>query len=100
MTLTTPRRRTILHLSHIRFTDALTFMTLRLPDDPAARQIPRHQLHDDPVADQEPDKISLEPAADMRRNPLIAVDVDLIQTARQLRFNDPFLYERLVTTDL
>lgn len=97
MTRTTPRRRTILHLSHIRFTDALTFMTLRLSDDSAARQIPRHQLHNDPVADQEPDKLSLETAGDMRRNPLIAVDVDLIQTARQLRFNDPFLHERLVT---
>jgi hypothetical protein len=28
ITRTTPRRRTILHLSQIRFTDALTFMRL------------------------------------------------------------------------
>ena len=81
----------ILHLTHIRFTDALTFMTLCLSDDPAARQIPRRQLHNDSVADQEPDKISLETATDMRRNPPTAVDVHPIQAARQLRFNDPFL---------
>ena len=31
ITRTTPRRRTTLHLAQIRFTDALTFMTVRLP---------------------------------------------------------------------
>jgi len=56
ITRTTPRRRTILHLSHIRFTDALTFIShgSQLPaasfpvagrsqlfDDPASRQIAR-----------------------------------------------------------
>jgi hypothetical protein len=30
ITRTTPRRRTILHLSQIRFTDALTFIALVL----------------------------------------------------------------------
>ena len=92
MTRTTPWRRTILHLSHIRFTDALTFMTLRLPDDPAARQIPRRQLHNDLVADEKSDKVSLETATNMRRDPPSSVDVHPIQTARQLRFNDPFQY--------
>jgi len=100
MTLTTPLRRTILHLSHIFFTDALTFMTLRLPDDSAARQIPRRQLHDDPIADQEPDEISLQTTADMCRDSPTPVDVDPIQPARQLRFNDPLLHERLATGDL
>jgi len=75
MIRTTPLRRTTLHLSHIFFTDALTFMTLRLPDDSAARQIPRRQLHDDPVAHQEPDEIFFQTAADMRRNLPTAVDV-------------------------
>ena len=42
ITRTTPRRRTTLHLSHIRFTDALTFMMpSNLPHYPSACQVAR-----------------------------------------------------------
>src|SRR5687767_15865789 len=82
ITRTTPRLRTTLHLSQIRFTDARTFMlildvgsgqkagftsiavaaygllsTAYFPYYPAARQIPRRQLHDDPVADEHSNEI-------------------------------------------
>ena len=84
ITRTTPRRLTILHLSQIRLTDALTFMTLRFPDDPAARHIPRRELYDYAITDQQSHEIPFRPVARMRRNPR-TVDLDLIQPTRQLR---------------
>src|SRR6187549_150682 len=85
ITRTTPRRRTTLHLSQIRLTDALTFMSLclpcsvspvledrasvravlsHLPDDPAARQIPRRELNFNLVPDQHSYEVPIEPAAE------------------------------------
>jgi len=74
MTRTTPRRRTILHLSQIRLTDARTFIRLlRLPDDPAALHIAGRQLHNHPIAHEHADEIPSGPAADVRRD---AVRID------------------------
>src|ERR1043166_6747045 len=96
MTRTTPRRRTTLHLSQIRWTDALTFIVslrrprlrlrysvrlrsvpLNLAADPAARHISRRQLDDHSVADQHANEIPFLAAAEMRRD-AAAVHLDLI----------------------
>jgi len=87
MTRTTPRRRTILHLSQIFLTDALTFITvdLRLPDNPAASQIPRHQFHDHAIPDQHSNEIAFGAAAtDVSGDAVTTVDLHFVQPARQL----------------
>ena len=69
ITRTTPRRRTILHLSQIRLTDALTFMTESLFDHrdyPPAPQILRRQLQPDPIADQHPHEVATGAAGGVR----------------------------------
>src|SRR3954467_12887205 len=70
MTRTTPSRRITLHLSQIFFTDARTFIKsselrdgvlsspAQLSRDPATRRIVRRQFHLDPIARNQPDKIS------------------------------------------
>ena len=100
-----------MHLSQIRFTEARTFIVcilwpltwsldqplglgpvalgLQLSYYPPARQIARRQLQFHPIADDQPDEIPLDPAADMRRNPAGAVDLDVIQSARQLIPDEP-----------
>jgi hypothetical protein len=81
-------------LSQIRLTDALTFMSLRLPlhlpNDAAARQIPRRQFHDHLIPDQHSHEVPIEPTADVRRYPG-TLNVNLIQAAGQLR-RDPALH--------
>jgi hypothetical protein len=104
MTRTTPLRRTTLHLSQIFLTDALTFITtnpgscltaraLRLLHNPSTGQIPRTQLHHDPVPDEDADEISTGPSADVRRDLVAAIDAHLVQPARQPgpdhAFDDP-----------
>jgi hypothetical protein len=80
MIRTTPWRRTTLHLSQIRFTDALTFITLVLqlcpragcsllpPNDPAATAVSRTQLDQHPVSNHEPHEIAAQAGRRMRRN--------------------------------
>ena len=69
---------------------APSYLYLLLPgyylDNPSARQIARRQLDNDPVANEQPDEIPLERAADMGRY-AAAFNVDPIQAARQLRFD-------------
>src|SRR4029077_4515107 len=73
ITRTTPRRCTILHLSQIFFTDALTFMIadsffalrsrvlLVTVDDASASQVVRRKLHRDLVPRQDTDKVLAHP---------------------------------------
>src|SRR5262245_55738865 len=95
MTRTTPRRRTTLHLSQIRLTDALTFMLsyafrtmssgLCFPDYAAARAVAYRQLHDHPITDEQPHEVPLDAARRVRRDTVLAVDLHLVEPARQLR---------------
>src|SRR5688572_22590830 len=87
ITRTTPRRRTTLHLSQIRLTDALTFMSpyafLRLLQNPPAAEVARRQLDDHLVADEHAHEIPLGPAAEVRGNPP-PLDVHVVQATGQL----------------
>jgi len=85
ITRTTPRRRTILHLSQIRLTDALTFIEpSRLRHDSPAAQIRRHQLYVNPIADEHPDKVPVDPIRDVRQHlPAAVVEPHTIHGARQ-----------------
>jgi hypothetical protein len=53
ITRTTPRRRTILHLAQIRFTDALTFMIqpLHFRHDPDSGRFLSYEFDNHPSAD-------------------------------------------------
>src|SRR5262245_35277039 len=93
MTRTTPRRRTTLHLSQIRFTDALTFMMsvpsgLCLSDYPAARAVSCRQLHNHPIAHEQSDEVPLHAARCVRRDRTLSTDLHVIEAARQLRHYD------------
>src|SRR5688572_31991653 len=80
ITRTTPRRRTTLHLSQIRFTDALTFMMfyafrttsfrLRLSHNPAACPVPRRQFHDHSITDEQPDEVPFHASGRVRSDSL------------------------------
>jgi len=74
ITRTTPRRRTILHLSQIRLTDALTFIEpSSLRDYSPAAPIRRHQFHLNPIADQHADEVSVDAIGDMRHHQPAAI---------------------------
>src|SRR5215211_8348260 len=68
ITRTTPSRRTILHLSHIRLTDALTFMTspfhqLSHPlDDPSPTHVPGRERDEHAVSREDADEVALQVA--------------------------------------
>ena len=106
MTRTTPRRRTTLHLSQIRFTDALTFMMstpsglcfpeLGLPDYPATRAVSGRQFHDHPITDEQPDEVSFQAACRVCRYPMLPVNLHLVEPARQLRDDRTLEPARLV----
>jgi hypothetical protein len=107
MTRTTPRRRTTLHLSQIRLTDALTFMMfyafratlpdLRFPDDSATRPVAFRQLNDHSITDQQPHEISFDAPRRMRRDPILALDLHLVEPAGQLLGDDALYSPRLVS---
>jgi len=96
MTRTTPRRRTTLHLSQIRLTDALTFMMfyafqatlsgyafrLCFPHDSATRAVSLRQLHDHPITDEQPDEVPLDAAGRMRRDPTLSLDLHVVEPTR------------------
>jgi hypothetical protein len=85
ITRTTPRRRTILHLSQIRLTDALTFIEpSSLRDDSPAAPIRRHQLHMNPITDQHPDEVPVDPIRNVRQHlPAAIVEPHAIHRAWQ-----------------
>src|SRR5262245_8390550 len=85
MTRTTPRRRTILHLSQIRFTDARTFITFasELLHDPPASVIDRRQFHTNPIANQQSHEIAVDAIGDMRRHEAASLDAHTVQRARE-----------------
>src|SRR5262245_2805681 len=114
ITRTTPRRRTILHLSQIRLTDALTFTVVtpgsrRCPAKafflgllyyPTPRDIAPGQFHDDAIPHEHPDEIPFEWTADMCGDPPGSTDFNVIQSARQLRPNDALHDVRCATVGL
>src|SRR3989442_8824186 len=70
MMRTTPRRRISLHRSHILFTDGRTFMSLLLVavHDPAACQIVRRELHQDPIPREDSDVVHPHLPGDVRQD--------------------------------
>src|SRR6266545_2308545 len=73
MTRTRPWRRMILHRSHIFLTDGRTFIARTSPSlvavhDPAARQVVRRQLHQDPVPREDPDVVHPHLPRDVSQN--------------------------------
>src|SRR5678816_797375 len=103
ITRTTPRRRTILHLSQIRFTDALTFIsvpvhvqrrTSNFPHDPSPPDIGRRELQPHPIADQEPHEVAIHPIRDVRHHERPFVEPHLVEGARQ-GLHDPVSYTHL-----
>jgi hypothetical protein len=110
MTRTTPRRRTTLHLSQIRFTDALTFMMsyafrtvssgLCFPDYAASVAVSRRQLHDHSITDEQPDEVPFHAAGRMRCDPMLSLDLHLVEPARQLRDDDALDSTRPVSAHL
>src|SRR5690242_3981035 len=91
MTRTTPCRRTILHLSQIRFTDALTFISTssQFLDNPSATHVDRRELHAHPIADEHPDEVPIDPPADVRRDRRPFVEPHAVQRAWQLLADRP-----------
>lgn len=117
MTRTTPRRRTILHLSHIRFTDALTFISspqpsalshqlghsallkadgsLEASDNPAAAWVERRYLHEHAIPSQQAEEVAPHLTRCMRQHLMSAVELDPKQCARQELPHDARHFKRL-----
>src|SRR5688572_10276427 len=98
MMRTTPRLRTTLHLSHIRLTEALTFMctssrlrarstracrSLSPPNDPPARPIARTQFDCHVVAHDQPHEIAAETRRRVRHDLAPAANRHPIEHPRQ-----------------
>jgi hypothetical protein len=96
ITRTTPRRRTILHLSQIRLTDARTFISsdpqiLRssnLLDYPSPAAIDRRELDPHAIADQHADEIPVDPIRNVRRDNRALLEPHAVKRAGELLRND------------
>jgi hypothetical protein len=73
---------------------------LRFPDNSAACPIPRRQLHDHPIADEQPHEVPLDTAGRMRRDPILFLDLHLEEPTRQLRDYDALYSTRLLRAHL
>src|SRR5262245_43327236 len=78
ITRITPRLLTILHLSQILFTEALTFMASSLVpvDDAAPAEVVRRQLDQDAIARQDPDEVLPHLAGDVGEDAVLVVQLD------------------------
>src|SRR5918994_3821177 len=93
ITRTTPSRRTILHLSHIRLTDALTF--IRSPfhqlshplDDSSPADVPRRERDEHAVSREDPDEVAPHVARQVRRHLVPAVERHPVERPGQLLGN-------------
>lgn len=90
--MTLPLRLIILHLSHMGFTDGLTFILLppieqcalfTSPCDSASSQIVGRHLNGHLVAGQNLDKVHPELAGNMRQNGVSIADIDTEHGIRQ-----------------
>ena len=89
MTRTTPRRRTTLHLSQIRFTDALTFIDVYAFPTMLSRRLrsgqfgrvcrPLPSIPRSPDPDEQPDEVPLHPAGRMWPSPDARLDLHLVE---------------------
>src|SRR5215472_2577537 len=100
MTRTTPRRRTILHLSQTFLTLGRTFMaSLVAVGDSSAAGVVRAHLHGDPIAGEDADVELAHPPADRRENDQAVVTFDAKHRVRE-RFLDDAVELQLVALRL
>ena len=73
---------------------------LCFPDYSATRAVSFRQLHDHPITDEQPDEVPLDAAGRMRRDPMLSLDLHVVEPTRQLRDYDALYSTRLVRAHL
>src|SRR5918995_1750344 len=100
ITRITPRRRMTLQRSQIFFTDGWTFIEPRpslVPvHDPAARQVVRRQLHQDPVPRQDPDVVHPHLPRDVGQHVVSVLELHPEHGVRERFGHRPFDLDRVL----